>query len=169
MARTVRKGLGFHSEPVSNHRLGELFGVTEQALVHGLAPMAGVPLSLAVKAEDGDQVTLLFRRESRNGRRFEVARWIADALLSTPQDHWLPATDTKTARQKVQRAFAAEFLAPIDALQTFLGSDLVDEDRIEEAGGYFGVSPLTVRSHLVNHGLVPWDVVGAVDPRALPT
>lgn len=165
LAQTVREKLGLSSKPVSDRQLGEILEVTEQELISDSAPMAKTRVSLAVKAEDGDHTNFLFRRKSPNGRRFEVGRWIADAMLPTTQkDRWLPATDTKTARQKMQRAFAAEFLAPAGALQTFLNDDLTDEDRIEEAGKHFRVSSWTIQSQLVNHGLVSPDAIG-IDPR----
>lgn len=158
LARAVREHLKLYSEPVSNHILSEMSGLVERDLTDGDAPMAKAGLGLAIKSEEGNRVNLLFRRNNPSGRRFEVARWMADALLSTAQDRWLPATDAKTARQQAQRAFAAEFLSPIGALQTFLGDDLTDEDRIGEVGNYFGVSPQTIQGQLTNHHLVPRDI-----------
>lgn len=157
MARSARKSLGLDGQPVSDCRLGEILEVTEERLIGQGAPMAEAHVSLAIRSDDSDQVNLLFRRKGISGRRFEMARWFADALMAPNRDRWLPATDTKTARQKVQRSFAAEFLAPIDAVQAFLGRDLTDEERIEEAGERFRVSPFAIRSQLVNHGLVSLD------------
>ncbi|MBF0155415.1 MAG: hypothetical protein HQL64_16900 [Magnetococcales bacterium] len=152
MARMAREAMALGSQPVSNRRLGEIFALTEQELTGGITPLANTHLSLAVR-EDEDRVRLLFRRRWETGRRFEAARWLADSLMAPDQDRWLPATESKTARQKFQRAFAAEFLVPIGALQDFLGNDPGDEDRIVEAGNHFNVSPLLIQSHLVNHGL----------------
>jgi len=76
-------------------------------------------------------------------------------MLAAPaEDHWLPTTDTATARQKLQRAFAAEFLCPITTLQEYLNGDL-SEEAIEDAGEHFEVSSVMVRSHLANNGLLP--------------
>jgi Zn-dependent peptidase ImmA (M78 family) len=74
------------------------------------------------------------------------------------QERWLPVTDTGTARQKTQRAFAIEFLCPISALDEYLEFDFSAE-AMEEAAEYFGVSELAVRSHLANHGRIPVDAV----------
>ena len=52
----------------------------------------------------------------------------------------------------MQRAFAAEFLCPINALQAFLDDDL-SEERIEEAADYFGVSALTAKNQLASHDI----------------
>ena len=121
--------------------------------------MKGIPWSLAIRNAENSQVSLLFRRNNRHGRRFEMARWLAEIQSTSLHDRWLPATDIKKmARQKIQRAFAAELLAPIAALQTFLGEDLADEERHQDAGNYFGVSPQAVEKQLVNHGLLPLEI-----------
>ena len=67
-------------------------------------------------------------------------------------------TDAGTARQKAQRAFAIEFLCPISALENYLKHDF-SEEAVEEAAEYFGVSELAVRSHLANHGRIPYHAV----------
>ncbi|HZO53713.1 MAG TPA: hypothetical protein VFB63_13440, partial [Bryobacteraceae bacterium] len=66
---------------------------------------------------------------------------------------WLPATDSKSSRQKIQRSFAAEFLCPIETLTDFLDGDYSPE-LVEEAAERFGVSELAVETQLVNHGLL---------------
>ena len=87
-------------------------------------------------------------------RRFEAARLLSDFMFASMKDRWLPATDAKTVRQKLQRAFSAEFLCPISSLKHLLQGDY-SSDSLDEAGYYFGVSPLAIRSHLANHGLIP--------------
>src|SRR5208282_5906654 len=90
---------------------------------------------------------------NRPARRFEAARFIADYLCA-PQDRWLPITDAATARQKVQRAFAAEFLCPIESLRAYLGNEFLPE-AFEDAAEHFGISEMAVISHLANHHLIP--------------
>ena len=48
-------------------------------------------------------------------------------------------TDTKTVRQRGQRAFALEFLMPFDGLNDYLGKDFSDE-KIEKAASQRGVT-----------------------------
>ncbi|MBF0153560.1 MAG: hypothetical protein HQL64_07455 [Magnetococcales bacterium] len=156
LARALRVSMGFGSAPVTDDQLGSVLGLSARYLAQGESPVTARHLSLAIKKEGlGDRISCLFRRGSRLRRRFEVARWVADALTASSGDDWFPSTEANTVRQKEQRAFAAELLVPIEALQEFLGKDLTDEERIEEAGGYFDVSLKTVQSHLTNHGLVP--------------
>jgi Zn-dependent peptidase ImmA (M78 family) len=75
---------------------------------------------------------------------------IGDHLYFTNQERLLPATHAKTSRQKFQRAFAQEFLCPFDALMEKIQTEQPDEDAIAEAAAHFHVSPLTVRTTLVN-------------------
>ncbi|MEO5352836.1 MAG: hypothetical protein H7835_06450 [Magnetococcus sp. XQGC-1] len=155
LAQAVRAELGIHMEPLEDKHLCDLFAVPAGTLMEGEAPMKGIPWSLAIRNAENSQVSLLFRRNHRHGRRFEMARWLADIQSTSLHDRWLPATDVKKmARQKMQRAFAAELLAPIAALRSFLTEDLTDEDRILDAGNHFGVSPQVVEKQLVNHGLL---------------
>ena len=159
LARAVRNALNIGGA-VSNQILSDVAGLTVQNLIGGDAPMARMPLSLAIrKGDDHREVNLLFRSKHRHGRRFGLSRWMIDLLVASDQDRWLPATGSKMARQKMQRAFAAEFLAPIDALQDFLGADRTDEDRIDEAAEYFDVSSQTVWNQLTNHDLIPSETI----------
>jgi Zn-dependent peptidase ImmA (M78 family) len=85
---------------------------------------------------------------------------MADHLRSGPGDRWLPVTDAATARQKVQRAFAAEFLCPIESLRDYLSDEFLPE-AFEDAAEYFGISEMAVKSHLANHHLIPRSLVEA--------
>jgi Zn-dependent peptidase ImmA (M78 family) len=78
--------------------------------------------------------------------------------MADSHDRWLPATDAKTARQKMQRAFAIEFLCPIQSLTAFLDGDF-SSDATEEAAEHFGVSHTAVETHLVNNCLLSPEVL----------
>ena len=99
---------------------------------------------------------LHFRKRNRAGLRFEAARLLCDELIAPDGDQWLSATDSRTSRQKVQRAFAAQLLCPIEHLDEFLSGDYTQE-RIEDAAEHFGISPLAISSHLANnHRISRW-------------
>jgi len=154
LARHARASWALGTDRIDNTMLSAIFNVdiySEQRM-----PRAKQPLGLGVRNGSPHCVKFLFHEpyRYRSTRRFEAARFLADMLAAPAEDHWLPATGTKTARQKLQRAFAAEFLCPIAILREHLNGDLSDE-AIEEAGEYFDVSPLMVRSHLANNGLLP--------------
>lgn len=158
LAEKARRVWGLGTEPVSDARLAEVVGVPHETFERAATTESHSPAGLAIR--DGDDLRLLFHRKNRPGRRFEASRFIADHLASSGVDRWLLAADTGTARQKLQRAFAVEFLCPFDALEEFLAADYSAE-TIEDAGDYFGVSGLAVKSHLANHGRIPYDAVAA--------
>jgi hypothetical protein len=99
----------------------------------------------------------LSRSRYREGRRFELCRLIAAAAEVTNGERLLPATTAKTSRQKFQRTFGQEFLCPVEALIQTLGTSHPEDDEIEAAAAQFEVSPLLVRTTLVNHGILPRD------------
>jgi len=154
LARLARAAWRLTDGPIDDRTLAELLSVSPGVFGQQADSNAGPPLGLAVRNGAADRLKLLFRKRNRPGRRFELARFVADNLAATPEDHWLPVTDTGTARQKIQRAFAIEFLAPIAELVDRLNGDFSDE-ALDEAGDYYGVSALAVQSHLANNRFLP--------------
>lgn len=155
LATNARHAWALSNETVSDDDLSELLGVPAATFIGLDASSRRKPFGLAIRQGD-NRLKMHFRRRNRPDVRFEAARYLADHLTAPATDHWLPVTDTKTARQKMQRAFAAEFLCPIDMLKAFLDDDF-SEYAIEEAADHFGVTPRTVRSHLANHALLSPD------------
>ena len=143
---------------MSDEELASVLNIPADRLRRPAVATSRPHLGLAIRNGQQDHLKLLFRKRNRPALRFEAARFVAEEILTPKQESWLPATDTSTARQKVQRAFAAEFLCPIGALRDFLNGDFSPE-AIEEAGEYFGVSELAVKSHLANHRQIPFDSV----------
>lgn len=150
LAREARAFWGIQNDRVDDRKLDELFNAD---VVHADAADTEAPLSLAVRNGDPSALRLLFRRQHPRARRFEAARFLAEALYAPAADHWLPSTDSKTARQEVQRNFAAEFLCPIEKLSPlFPDNNFYNEATIEKAARHFKVGERTVISQLANHG-----------------
>ncbi len=152
LAAAVRKSLGVGGQPLDDKALSELRRISPDDL--GAKPSVDAPMGLAVRAGTDPDLKLLFHKRNRPARRFEAARFIADYLSAEGGDQWFPITDAATARQKVQRAFAAEFLCPIDSLRAYLGDEFLPE-ALEDAAEHFGISEMAVKSHLANHYLIP--------------
>jgi hypothetical protein len=159
LARSARSALSLGSGPLSDDEFSDLLGVPSTVLKKNGAS-GELPLGLAVRGQQQGDFKLVFRRHVHTGRRFEAARFLGDSLIAPVEDKWLPSTDAKTVRQKIQRAFAAEFLCPIEALVAFLDGDYSPEAS-DEAGEHFAVSPIAVRSQLANHGYIHPLQVGA--------
>ena len=151
-AREVRHTLGNPQGMISDAILCDLLGLRESD-VHQFAPIKRTHAAIAVP-EDTDQFKFIPRKAHPVAKRFELARLFGDYLITNQTNgQWLASTDLRTWRQKYQRAFAAEFLCPIEQLQDFLKGDY-SEPVIEEAAEYFQVSYITVDFLLVNNNLI---------------
>ncbi|CAB3647612.1 ImmA/IrrE family metallo-endopeptidase [Achromobacter pestifer] len=160
MALAVRHHLGWNGQPVSNEDLCGLLGVapgTAMDTRHG----SRAKLALAVR-HDRRNLSLHLRPRTEPARRFELARFLYDHAVAVDQDRWLPVTGAKTSRQKAQRAFAAEFLCPIESLKDFLDEDYSD-DMIDDAAQHFNVDVQAVRTQLVNNYLLPREFLPGMD------
>lgn len=159
LAHAARQAWGLGDSKLPDEAFSEILGISKSNLDYTNDVQEHLPLGLAVRSTKADKWKFIFRRKARTGRRFEAARLLGDRIVAPAEDMWLPTTDAKTVRQKIQRAFAAEFLCPIKSLKYWL-QDNYSSESIEEAGEYFGVSPLAIRSHLANHGLIQYTEVG---------
>ncbi len=144
-ARTLREQEKLGIEPIRNNLLAKLAGVEIQALT---MRTAGPQISFYLDP-GGTQARIVLRSRWETGRRFEVARLLGDRLVSAA-DRLYPATRSHTYRQKMQRSFAAEFLAPFEAVEDMLAGDYSMEKQ-QDAANHFRVSELTIRTLLVNH------------------
>lgn len=59
----------------------------------------------------------------------------------------------RTERQQMNRAFAAEFLAPYDLLKNDLSGTSISEDEVDDLAQAYGVSAFVVRHQIENHRL----------------
>jgi Zn-dependent peptidase ImmA (M78 family) len=131
-----------------------------------LAGLAGVQESIINSSDsspdlsfilhEGRSSRIAFRSKWRSGRRFELARLLGDRLVTASDKVLFPATRAYTFRQKMQRSFAAEFLAPFEAVKERLDGDYSEEKR-HEVSLQFEVSDRTIDTILVNHRLLERD------------
>jgi hypothetical protein len=145
-ARALRQSVGLGDGPILNDRLTELAG-TEAALLADGRRGPKISFALDRTATDG---RIVLRSHWPTGRRFELARLLADRIIASPQGHLHAATRAYTYRQKMQRSFAAEFLSPFEAVDQALAGDYSGEAQ-QDVAARFQVSELTIRTLLVNH------------------
>jgi hypothetical protein len=138
--------------PLANSRLAELFGAPCDLLTAQppLSPKLDLSFAISRSHQEG---RVLLRSQWENGRRFELARLLGDALITCGSEPLRPATRSNTYRQKIQRAFAVELLSPFDAVEAMLEGDYSMESQ-QDVAHHFQVSELTIRTLLVNHGRV---------------
>jgi len=138
-------------EPIHNKDFCDLLGLPVAFLERGCARQS----SLAAGFRDTpvhDGLKVMLTKRPVTSRRFELSRLIGDDLSTQITENLLPATHAKTSRQKFQRAFAQELLCPYKALDSFFGDKVPDDDEMEEAADHFLVSPLLLKTILVNRG-----------------
>jgi hypothetical protein len=147
MARSLRVQLRLDSDPISDGELAKMGGVQRDVFEK---KTVGPNISFVLD-ESFDRNKVVLRSKWKTGRRFELARLIGDRLAGRGVAKLFPATRAYTYRQKMQRSFAAEFLSPFEAVDNMLTGDYSMENQLDVAE-HFEVSPLTIRTLLVNHG-----------------
>ena len=153
-ARAVWEQIPEQKPPISTDRLCELAGVSptlrDNTEFHPY-------LAYALDVSDQEQHVVLHASHQDN-RRFELARLIGDRLVGGRDGRLFPATKALTYRQKLQRAFAAELLCPVQYLDNRLGDDRSVEAQSEIAEE-LDVSSWVVNLQLKNHGLIGDDEI----------
>ena len=142
--------------PISNKRLAELAGVTENAISH--SDRIGEISFFLDRNGSGGRMVLGSKWET--GRRFALARIIGDRLFAWT-DKMFPATRSYTYRQKAQRSFAAEFLSPFEAVSDMLGKD-DSEERQNEIAAHYKVACIAIKTMLVNKGRISRDEASGI-------
>ncbi|GEO80578.1 ImmA/IrrE family metallo-endopeptidase [Pararhodospirillum oryzae] len=152
-AVAVREQEKLGEKQVPDQRLAQLVGTTPDALIND--PRKEVPLSYALDETAGHDSRVVLLSHYKTGRRFALARLLGDRLMY-PDGALHAATQAYTYRQKAQRSFAAEFLAPFDAVEDMLQGDY-SEEKQQEVSEYFAVSPMVIDTLLKNHKRIERD------------
>jgi hypothetical protein len=161
LARYVRTQLGVGKKPIKNRDLADILSIESAAFMANST--AGTAMSLGIRTGRSDAFDLYFDRPTPTSRRFAACRLLGDNLGFASHEKLLPATHAKTARQKFQRAFAQELLCPVEALLEKIQTTKPNEDDISEAAEYFHVSPLLVKTTLVNQGRLDREALNWAD------
>jgi hypothetical protein len=151
-AQELRQTLSNRDGIIENKQLYDLLGLLESTVESWMPSSKRNNVALAIP--ENKQIKFVPRKSHPLAKRFELARLLGDYVLMGGSDEkWLTSTDLSTSRQKFQRAFAAEFLCPIEPLKDFLQNDY-SESAIEDAAEHFDVSQTTVNSLLKNNGVI---------------
>jgi hypothetical protein len=145
-AKTLREQERLNGQPISDERLSALAGTQMIALSNR---ESGGNISFALD-ENPMRGRMVLRSKWETGRRFELARILGDRIARQQSGRLFPATRAYTYRQKMQRSFAAELLSPFDVVDEMLNGDYSLENQ-QEVADHFNVSPMTIRTSLVNH------------------
>ena len=145
-AQILRAQLGLGEAPVTDAKLAEIAGTRKQALERHTASQT---VSFALDRDPAHSRVVL-RSRWPTGRRFELARLLADRIVTPTPGRLHAATRAYTYRQKMQRSFAAELLSPFAAVDAMLARDYSAEAQADVAE-HFRVSERTILTLLVNH------------------
>lgn len=164
VARQLRGQEHLGDERIPNARLAELCGISKKDLSSQVSK-ENIAFAFALDDENARTGRIVLRSSGEMGRRFAVARLLADRILDEKGELLHPATRAYTYRQQLQRAFAGEFLCPVDSLLGFMNDDFSDEKQ-QDAAEYFNVSPLAIQTLLVNNGKLDREDSELPDPKA---
>ncbi|MEZ6113373.1 MAG: hypothetical protein R3C99_20525 [Pirellulaceae bacterium] len=100
----------------------------------------------------------------RQAPKFAIAKPRADSRqyafcralfehLTLPRERFAMVNRLRTERQQMNRAFAAEFLAPWEMLQRDISASTIGEEEVSELAAEYGVSEFVIRHQLENHQL----------------
>jgi len=157
-ARELRKQLGIEDRLIGDmHDFSACLGVETQALqqvilstdaTNGHARFFDALVDVNEKGSPG----FLIEKRQEEARKFALCRGLFEYLTSDTGASALLST-TRSERQKRNRAFAAEFLAPAALLKEHLRGETLAEEEVDDVAEVFGVSSYVIRHQIDNHHL----------------
>lgn len=153
-AHEIRKLYSLGDGPITNKQLLDLLGMASTSF-NEYNKYSLSNLSVGRNNESGKMIIIPRKTRFQPNKRFELSRLLGDAILPDERDRneWLIASDSKSFRQKYQRAFAAELLCPINSLDDFLKGNYSLSNK-EKAASYYNVSDLAISTILYNNGRI---------------
>jgi hypothetical protein len=159
-ARKLRQTLGLGNTSLQSFdAIAEAFGVSvgqlELAIIDQAIPT--VVYNALVATNSRNSPAFAMSRRSETSARFQFCRGLYEFLETTTKGPWL-VTKAPSNRQKKNRAFAAEFLAPAALIQEEVSGSVISSDELEELATRLGVSSHVMVHQLENHEIatVAW-------------
>ena len=154
-ARELRQQLG-----IADHLIGDIpdlstcLRVDNQALQRVILSTNGHGrfFDAVVDVNEKGSPGFLIEKRQEEAKKFALCRGLFEYLTSGPGAPALIST-TRSERQKRNRAFAAEFLAPAALLKEHLRGATLAEEEIDDVAEIFGVSSYVIRHQIENHHL----------------
>ena len=144
-ATHARHAWGLGSDMVENRKLAEIYGISPGAL-KGRTGTSPIPVSIYSRQDR----RVVLNKNPESSRRFAIARLIGDDSLRHADNRFAVVSNSRTYRQKFQRAFAAELLCPREEVLGYFDNHPEDEESIQELAVRFGVSEMVIRHTLEN-------------------
>jgi IrrE N-terminal-like domain len=107
--------------------------------------------ALGASADERLPLVIVGQRRPANSNRFTLSRALWHCIWD--DSPLFIVTTAHTSRQRVERAFAAELLAPADGIAALLESppEAASQEELEQVAQRFGVSSMVVEHQVRNH------------------
>lgn len=157
-ARALRTGTGLDNKVLANlDNFMQRLGWADTPIVATDATPSSRNLHAVVDYGQGDvPVVAAPPIEARPSQRFLLARSLFFHRSSATSERRL-VTASYTWEQRASRAFAAELLAPAEALRQRIRGDSVSAPEVEQYAEEFFVNPVLIERQIENHALARID------------
>lgn len=150
-AYRVRQAANLRDGPVRQHDFADLFRTSKEELTK---PGTARHLPYAVRSQaKGSRQKIALKSANVRDRRFELSCLLGDQVWA--HSDFGISSSAKTDRQKFQRAFAQELLAPYADVRRLIDESDPTPRQIETAATHFHVHPNVVRRRLIIEGVLP--------------
>ncbi len=150
-AHYLRRQRDFGLRPIRLKAFSELLGATKETLAR---PATARQLPYSARIDDkADRQKVALGSVVARDRRFELSCALGDAIWS--RSRFGVISRAKTDRQKFQRAFAQNLLAPFDGIRQHLDIDNLDDLAIDGAAKTFHVHPNVIKRVLILERVLP--------------
>ncbi|MDI1265556.1 MAG: hypothetical protein PS018_20105 [bacterium] len=150
-AQRVRQAIGNHRGPIRTTAFSELLRTSRDVLgKRGTA--SKLPYSARLRCKDREHKVALQSANQRD-RRFELSCALADTIWA--KSDFGVISRAKTDRQKFQRAFAQNFLAPYEGVREYIDPEDPTKMQIQQAAEQFHVHPNVISRLLMLEKVLP--------------
>ena len=156
MADKLRGRLGLQSDPLPRgSELAAKLGLASDATLEDAVssrPFRAASVDGIMVAGPDQAPRMVLHPRSEAAQRFHLFRGIGEYLGGTTPSSGL-LSRANSERQKCNRAFAAEFLAPAEGLRQRVERHVLDGEDLEDLADTFGVSQYVIFHQVKNHGI----------------
>jgi hypothetical protein len=153
VAKKLRDQLGLDAIPLNTDSIiADAFSIVNLDGITLTDAAARNLFDAMVDSDDGENPGFLTTKQRPEQMRFAFCRALFEYLTAADAAS-APVTVARTDRQKRNRAFATEFLAPADWIRARISGTWVGPDEVDEWADALGVSTAVVEHQLENHRL----------------
>jgi hypothetical protein len=158
-ARNLRNDLKVGNDPLPSlndvaNALRIDSSVLGAAIIDQPVPTRVYEAIVATNRKAGPAFTVI--RRSERATRFQFCRGLYEFLNAGGDGPWI-VTRGLSDRQKRNRAFAAEFLAPAEGIRQKVSSSVLSAEEVDELAQYYGVASEAIAHQIENHNIATVD------------